>query len=65
MAKTAEQTRKELLAQLKEAGVKAPAAMYPKSEMWTVNTTPADQFDRMRAHLAELAQFADAQNQNA
>ena len=52
----AEQKREQLLKQLKAAGVKAPAAMYPKSELWTVNTTPEDMFDRMNAHLAELAQ---------
>lgn len=44
---TAEQKREQLLKQLKAAGVKAPATMYPKSQMWTVNTTPEDrQYDR-------------------
>lgn len=54
---TAEQKREQLLRKLKEAGVKAPAAMYPKSELWSVNTTPEDMFDRMNAHLMELAQL--------
>lgn len=58
---TAEQKRTELLSQLKGAGVKAPASMYPKRDMWSVNTTPDDMFDRMQAHLVELAQMADAQ----
>lgn len=57
----AEQKREQLLKQLKAAGVKAPAAMYPKDELWSVNTTPEDMFDRMNAHLAELAQTADYQ----
>ena len=60
---TAEQKRQELLNQLKAAGVKAPASMYPKSAMWSVNTTPEDMFDRMRAHLVELAQLKSAQQQ--
>ncbi len=59
---TAEQKRTELLNQLKSAGVKAPASMYPKRDMWSSNTTPEDMFDRMQAHLVELAQMADAQN---
>lgn len=60
---TAEQKREQLLGKLKDAGVKAPAAMYPKSELWGVNTTPEDMFDRMNAHLIELAQMADYQAQ--
>lgn len=56
---TAEQKREQLLEQLKDAGVKAPAAMYPKSELWGINTTPEDMFDRMNAHLVELAQMQD------
>lgn len=60
---TAEQKREQLLKKLKDAGVKAPAAMYPKSEMWTVNTTPEDMFDRMNAHLVELAQTKALQEQ--
>jgi len=35
--------------------------MYPKRDMWTTNTTPEDMFDRMRAHLIEIAQFKSAQ----
>lgn len=62
---TAEQKREQLLKQLKDAGVKAPSAMYPKSELWSLNTTPEDMFDRMQAHLIELAQMADYQARGA
>ena len=61
---TAEQEREQLLGKLREIGVKNPAAMYPKRELWTVNTTPEDMFDRMNAHITELAQMADYQAQN-
>ena len=61
---TAEQKREQLLGKLREMGVKNPAAMYPKRELWGVNTTPDDMFDRMNAHLAELAQMADYQAQD-
>jgi hypothetical protein len=60
---TAEQKRTQLLEQLKAAGVKAPATMYPKRDMWTDNTTPDDMFDRMQAHLIQLQQDADYQEQ--
>lgn len=57
----ADAKRQELLNRLKSAGVKAPASMYPKSDMWSLNTTPEDMFDRMQAHLIEIAQFKTAQ----
>lgn len=60
---TADEKRKELLADLRAAGVKNPAELYPKRDMWTVNTTPEDQFDQMRAHLAHLAEFANYSEQ--
>lgn len=55
---TAEQKRSELLKQLRSAGVESPAKMYPKRDMWTINTTPDDMIDRMQAHIAELEQLA-------
>ena len=57
----ADAKRQTLLNQLKAEGVKAPASMYPKHEMWTANTTPEDMFDRMNAHLMEIAQLKQAQ----
>jgi len=54
---TTEQEREKLLKELRDAGVNSPATMYPKRDMWTTNTTPEDMFDRMRAHLIEIAQF--------
>ena len=60
---TAEQKREQLLKQLKAAGVKSPAAMYPKSDMWSLNTAPEDMFDRMQAHLIEIAQAKALQEQ--
>ena len=61
---TAEQKRQELLSQLRDEGVKAPASMYPKRDMWSLNTTPEDMFDRMNAHLCQIAEFKSAQAQN-
>lgn len=47
-------TRKQLLNALKALGVKNPSKMYPKSQEWSLNTTPDDQHDRMRAHIAQI-----------
>ena len=58
---TAEQEREKLLKELRDAGVNSPATMYPKRDMWTTNSAPQDMFDRMRAHLIEIAQFKSAQ----
>lgn len=60
---TAEQKREMLLGKLREMGVKNPAKQYPKRELWGVNTTPDDMFDRMHAHMTELAQMQNYQAQ--
>lgn len=52
--------RKFWLGKLKEMGVKAPAAMY---SIETNDDHKEDQIDRMKAHMIELAQMQNYQQQ--
>jgi hypothetical protein len=56
-----EDERIKLLKMLREMGVEQPAKLYPKSQAWSVDTTPENQLDRMKAHVIQIAQFKDAQ----
>jgi hypothetical protein len=55
-------TRKKLLNTLKKLGVRTPSKLYPKRQEWSLNTTPDDQHDRMRAHIARLMEGRESGN---
>lgn len=54
------QERQELLKELKELGVKAPASMYPIN---THDDSKEGMLDRMKAHVIKLVQIKYYANQ--
>lgn len=55
------QERQELLKELKELGVKAPASMYPVN---THDDNKEGMLDRMKSHVIDLVQMKYYANQN-